>query len=46
MVSAREDKVADETFVAVDDEVSAKLFGLFVVFYKVCGRHTTEVTSC
>ena len=32
MIPTRHDKVADEAFVSVDDEVAAELFWLFVFF--------------
>ena len=45
MVAARENEVTNETFVSVDDEVSSKFFGLFVVLHQFGGRHASEVTS-
>ena len=36
MMSTGEDEVANETFVAVDYEVSAKLLGFFMVLHEIC----------
>ena len=44
MVAPRQDEVADETLIAVDDKVSAELFRLFVMLDKICGGHSLEIT--
>ena len=44
MISARKDEIADETFVAVDDEVASKFFRLFVVLHELRGGHPFEIT--
>ena len=36
MMSSRKDEVTNETFVAVDYEVSAKLLGFFMVLHEIC----------
>ena len=43
MVSTRKNEVADETLVAVDDKVAAKLFRFLMMFDKICGGHALEV---
>jgi hypothetical protein len=32
MVSARKDEVSDKTFIAVDNEITAKFFWFFMIF--------------
>lgn len=44
MIAAGKNEVADETFVAVYDEVSSKLFGFFVVLYELRGGHAAKIT--
>ena len=44
MVSAREDEVADETFVAVNDEVSAEFFWFLMALDQVSRGHTSQIT--
>ena len=46
MIAPGQNEVADETFVAVDDEVAAKLFGLFVMLDEIRGGHALEVAPC
>ena len=36
MISSGENEVTNETFVAVDYEVSAKLLGFFMVLHEIC----------
>lgn len=45
VISSRKDEVSNQTFIAVDNEVAAKFFGLFMVFDKVGGRHGTKVAA-
>ena len=44
MVSSGEDKVANETFVSINDEVATKFFGFFVVLNQLGRRHAFEIT--
>lgn len=44
MIAAGKNEVADETFVAVYDEVSPKLFRFFVVLYELRGGHAAKIT--
>ena len=44
MMSSGENKVADETFVAVNDEVPAKFFWLLVALDEIRRGHTAEIT--
>jgi hypothetical protein len=45
MVPSRQDEVADETLIAVDNEVAPKFFRLLVAFYQLRGRCGFEITS-
>ena len=45
VISAGKDEVTDETFVSVDDEISAEFFWFLVVLHKFCRRHSTQVTA-
>ena len=43
MIPARKDEVANQSFISVDDEVSAKFFGFFVPSHEFCGRQITKI---
>lgn len=45
VVSAGKDEVADETLVAVDDEVPAELFGFLFSSHKLCGGGGLDVAA-
>ena len=45
VISSGDDEVSNETFVAVDNKVSAELFGFFVVSYELGGGHVSNVTA-
>ena len=45
VMSSGEDEVSNETFVAVNDEVPAKLFWFFMVSYKFSGRHSAQIAT-
>ena len=45
MVAAGKNEVSDESFVAVDDEVAAKLLRLFVMLDQISRRQRFNVTS-
>lgn len=44
MVSSGEDKIANETLVSVDDEVTTEFFGFFVVLDQLGRRHAFKIT--
>jgi len=45
MIPAREYKVANETFVSIDNEVSTKFFWLFVFIYQLGRGESAQITS-
>lgn len=45
MIAAREDEVSYETFVAIYDEVTTKLFRLLMVADELGGRQAAQVAS-
>jgi hypothetical protein len=45
VVSSRKDKVADESFVAVDYKISTKFFWLFVFAYELRRAEPPEVAA-
>lgn len=44
VMSSGEDEVTDETFIAVNDEVSAKFFWFLMALDEICRRHAAEIT--
>jgi hypothetical protein len=45
VIPSRNDEIANETFISVDNEVSSKFFGLFMVPHQFSRRQGTEVTT-
>ena len=45
MMPAGENKIANETLISVDDEISAEFFGFFVVFDKFCRWHGAKIAT-
>ena len=45
VIPARKDKIANETFISVDDEISAKFFRFFVMSHEFRRMHGAKITT-
>jgi hypothetical protein len=45
VIPAGKNKIANETFISVDNKVSAKFFGFFMMFHKLRRGHGAKITT-
>jgi hypothetical protein len=45
MIPTRKNEIANETFISIDNEVSSKFFGFFVVLHEFRRRQGTKITT-
>lgn len=43
-MASGENKVAYQSLISIDDEVSPELFSLFIMFNKLVGAHALQIT--